>query len=152
DRPMSRGGTDMPSVPDQGHVVVVHQWEDRYAHYEDYVDHRRNPVSYVITPVGGASVPASAADVVVGPRTGDLAVMRDTVASLAARFGPPRGIIALKENVLPVVTRLREEFGTAGRRAHDLHRFLYKDAMVAAVRAIGLETPRTATVASVAEI
>jgi hypothetical protein len=137
---------------DGKHIIVVHQWEDRYAHYEDYFDHRDAPVSYVITPVGASSVPSTAADVVVVPRTGDIPLMRSTVSSLAERFGRPRAIIALKESVLPIVAQLREEFGAAGRRAGDLHRFLYKDAMVAAVQELDLETPRTAAAATLEDI
>ncbi|SDH85551.1 Carbamoyl-phosphate synthase L chain, ATP binding domain [Actinokineospora alba] len=133
---------------DDRHVIVVHQWEDHYADYESYFDHSAGPVSYIVTPVGSGSVPSTAARVVTVEKTSDLAVMRETVADLADRFGRPRGIVALKENVLPVVTALRAEFGAAGRRAEDLHHFLYKDTMIAKAREIGVPIPETADVAN----
>lgn len=129
---------------DNDHVIVVHRWQDRYAHYDEYLDHGSRPVTYIATPVGVDSVPAGAARLEVVPRTNDFRALREVAGSLVGEFGPPAGIVALKENDLPVVTRLREEFGAAGRRADDLHRFLYKDAMVAAVAELGLAVPRTA--------
>jgi hypothetical protein len=132
---------------------VIHQWEDRYADYETYFDHDAHPVSYIVTPVGAGSVPAgAAAEVVVVDRTSDLKVMRDTVRGLVERFGKPRGIVALKENVLPVVTALRAEFGAAGRRAEDFRHFLYKDVMIERVHELGLPVPPTASVSGVADV
>lgn len=38
------------------HVVVIHRWRDRYAHYEAYLDHAGHSVSYVTTHVGLSGV------------------------------------------------------------------------------------------------
>lgn len=138
----------MSSVPqathDNDHVIVVHRWQDRYAHYDEYLDHAARPVTYIATPVGVDSIPMNAARIVTVPRTNDLNALRAITHRLVAEFGPPAAVLALKENDLPVVTQLRAEFGAAGRRPDEMRRFLYKDAMVDAVTALGLPTPRTA--------
>ncbi|HEY5833872.1 ATP-grasp domain-containing protein [Streptomyces sp.] len=124
-----------------GHIVVVHRWQDRYAHYEQYFDHTARPVTYITTEVGRLSVPQDAAEVVLVSGTDDPAALRAAVAGLAERHGAPHAIVALKEGDLPVVSRLREEFGTAGARPGDLHRFLDKYAMAEAVATLGLDMP-----------
>lgn len=124
-----------------GHIVIVHRWQDRYAHYEDYFDHRARPVTYITTEVGRGSIPAEAAEILVLTGTDDLDSVRSAVAELARRHGDPQAIIALKEGDLPVVSRLREEFGTAGARPAQLRRFLDKYAMAQVVSGLDLDMP-----------
>ncbi|HEY1618705.1 MAG TPA: hypothetical protein VGG25_13875 [Streptosporangiaceae bacterium] len=140
---MERGASFQPVFSDDcsGHIVVIHRWQDRYAHYTNYFDHSSRPVTYITTAVGRVSVPDAAAGVVVLPRTSDLDLTRKAVAELGGRFGQPQAIIALKEGDLPVASRLREELDIAGRRPADLHHFLDKFAMAQAVTGLGLEMP-----------
>ncbi|MBB5867183.1 hypothetical protein F4553_000562 [Allocatelliglobosispora scoriae] len=134
-----------------GHVVIVHRWRDRYAHYPSYVDHAGRPVTYVTTALGRESVPASAAEILVlDPAAGD--TIRDAVASLARRHGPPVAIIALKEGDLPEVAALRAEYGCAGRHPEDLRRFLDKLEMARRVEAAGLRLPAYAEATDAAAV
>ncbi|MFE5582461.1 acetyl-CoA carboxylase biotin carboxylase subunit family protein [Kitasatospora sp. NPDC056531] len=119
-----------------GHVVVVHRWQDQYAHYTTYLDHGARPVTYVTTEVGAESVPAEAAEVVILAETSPEAI-REAVASLADKYGTPAAIVALKEGDLPVVAQLREDYDTAGRRPAELARFLDKYVMAEAVAELG---------------
>ncbi|MEU7428731.1 biotin carboxylase [Streptomyces sp. NPDC040750] len=129
-----------------GHVVILHRWQDAYATYEEYVDHRARPVTYITPPGGRATVPASAAEV---HETGDLDDYQAVLSAVAAsvqRHGAPAAIIALKESDLPVASRLREWYGTPGRRPGDLSRFLDKLEMAECVQRLGLPLPEYAPV------
>ncbi|SDE45708.1 ATP-grasp domain-containing protein [Glycomyces harbinensis] len=135
-----------------GHVIVVHAWQDQYAHYDSYLDHSSRPVTYITNPTGRESIPDRAAEVVVLPRTTDPAELRRATYQLSERHGEPSAIIALKENHLPTVSRLREELGAAGPYAADLAPFLDKDLMTRLVESIGLPVPAYAPVSTNADI
>jgi biotin carboxylase len=123
------------------HMVILHRWQDRYALYEDYVDHRRHAVTYVTTEVGRAGVPAAAADVVVVPATDDLAAARSAVAALSARHGAPRTVVALKEDDLPIAARLRRQWRCPGMTPEQVVLFTDKLAMSRAVSRAGVPAP-----------
>lgn len=123
------------------HVVIVNRWRERYAEYERYIDHHDHRVTYVSTEVGAGAVPATAAAVVVVERTDDLEQLRGAVHDLASRFGRPVEIIALKEDDLLPVARVREEWGCFGQRPHDLTPVLDKYEMYRLVDAAGIPLP-----------
>ena len=61
---MTQNTTHMKAVERQGyraghrpHIVMINRWQERYAEYGRYLDHKRYQVSYVTTAVGLASVP-----------------------------------------------------------------------------------------------
>ncbi|QNP68699.1 biotin carboxylase [Streptomyces roseirectus] len=124
-----------------GHVLVVHRWRDRYAHYEDYLDHRAHRVTYVTTPLGLPSVPGGAADVRVVPATDDPHAVWDAVGELGARFGTPERVVALNEGDLDTAALVRERLGCAGQRPDELARFRDKLVMNRVVRDGGLPLP-----------
>lgn len=128
------------------HIVVLHRWRARYAHYERYVDHRVHAVTYVTTEVGAAAVPDGAAEVVLVPATDDLARVRKEVDGLVARHGAPRAVVALKEDDLLVAAELAQEWGCAARRPEELLPFRDKYLMTARVARAGLTVPPTARV------
>jgi hypothetical protein len=123
------------------HVVIVNRWRERYAEYERYIDHHDHRVTYVTTEVGAGAVPATAAAVEVVERTDDLARLRAAVQDLATRFGSPAEIIALKEDDLLPIARLREEWGCPGQRPHDLTPVLDKYEMYRLVEAADIPLP-----------
>lgn len=149
---MQESHPKMPVDSGTGHVVVVHPWQDRYAHYTDYLDHAARPVTYVTTPVGRPGVPAEAAEVVVLENTADHEALAEAVAGLVEGFGAPAAIVALKESDLPGVMRLRAKYDTPGRRLEEQTRFLDKHSMLEAVNALGLPLPRYALAHSAEEV
>ncbi len=123
------------------HVAVLHRWRDRYAEYERYLDHERYAVSYLTTEVGAPAVPGGAAEVVIVPATDDLPMVRKELESLAARHGPLRAVVALKEDDLLVATELAAELGAPGRTPGQLLPFRDKLLMARQVAGAGLAVP-----------
>ncbi|MFD8224445.1 acetyl-CoA carboxylase biotin carboxylase subunit family protein [Streptomyces massasporeus] len=130
----------MPRAP-KPHLVVINRWRESYARYAAYVDHATHHVSYITTEVGLASVPEAAADVVLVERTDDLDAVRAATRLLAARYGPPQGIVTLKEDDLLVAAALREEWDCPGPRTEFLEPFRDKFLMATAVAEAGLDVP-----------
>ncbi|MFI6209081.1 acetyl-CoA carboxylase biotin carboxylase subunit family protein [Streptomyces sp. NPDC051041] len=134
------------------HVIVIHRWRDRYAHYEDYLDHAAHAVTYVTTGVGAQGVPASAAEIALVPATDDLAVVGDAVEALAGRFGAPKAIVALKEDDLLIAAQLRARWSLPGATTADLLPFRDKLEMSRRIAHAGLPVPAFAPVAEEADV
>lgn len=130
----------------QRHVIVINRWRERYALYDDYVDHALDLVTYVTTEIGRAAVPPRAAALETVSATDDLAAVRATVDGLVDRFGPPAAIIALKEDDLLVGAALRAEWGCPGPQPADLLPFRDKVVMCSEVHSAGLDVPAFAPV------
>jgi hypothetical protein len=128
-------------MPGRPHVVVIHRWRAGYAEYQNYLDHDRTAVSYVSTDVGSTAVPAAAAQTALVEATDDLAAVREQVTSLAARYGRPTAVVALKEDDLLVAARLRQEWGCPGPRPAQLVPMRDKLAMADLVHRAGLALP-----------
>lgn len=126
------------------HIVVIHRWRDRHAHYEDYLDHRANRITYVTTRLAQDSIPSSAAAGVVVPATDDTATVWRAVTELRARFGPPDRVLALNEGDLDTAAAIRERLGCAGQKSAELARFRDKLTMNQIVSGAGVPAPRFA--------
>lgn len=129
------------------HVVVINRWQERYAHYDAYLDHDTHAVTYVSTKVGTASIPDGAAAVELVAATDDLPSVRDAVRGLAARFGRPTAVLALKEDDLLVGAELRAEWDCPGQRPQELVVLQDKVHMATAIVEAGLPVPAFAAVA-----
>lgn len=125
------------------HVVVLHRWRDRYAHYDRYLDHDRYTVSYLTTEVGVAGVPAGGQVALVGA-TDDVAQVHTEIVRLARRHGPPRAIVALKEDDLLTAAVLAHRWRCPGRTAAQLGPFRDKLLMARVVAAASIAVPDTA--------
>ncbi|GJF31089.1 hypothetical protein KNE206_37890 [Kitasatospora sp. NE20-6] len=136
----------------QDHVVVIHRWRAEYVDYAAVLDHTVHRVSYVTTEVGRARVPDLAAGVEIVANTDDLAAVRRAVSALAERHGPPRRIVALKEDDLLTAAALRAEWDCEGTRPDEALRFLDKLVMADVVGARGLAVPPLAAVDSADEV
>ncbi|MFZ2529749.1 MAG: hypothetical protein WAX14_19175 [Rhodococcus sp. (in: high G+C Gram-positive bacteria)] len=123
------------------HIVIINRWQAPYADYESYIDHARHHVSYVTTDIGSGGVPAVAAATALVAATDNLDEVRAAVAALECRFGPPRAIVALKEDDLLTAAQLTAERGLPGRTPDQLSVFRDKLAMARAVHAAGLNLP-----------
>ncbi|MGC9500383.1 ATP-grasp domain-containing protein [Streptomyces sp. WG7] len=126
------------------HIVVLHRWRDRHAHYEDYLDHRTHRVTYVTTRLALDSVPAGAAAALVVPATDDTAAVWRAVTELRARFGPPARLLALNEGDLDTASVIRDRLGCAGQTPAELARFRDKLTMNQLVSGARVPTPRFA--------
>lgn len=134
------------------HILVIHRWRDRHAHYDEYIDHGTARVTYVTTELGRASIPDGAADVVVVPATDDLGVVRDAAESLIRTFGPPSRVVALNEGDLDTAALLREHLRCAGQSPDELARFRDKLTMAEVVSGAGLPVPDFADAPDVAAV
>ncbi|SEQ29724.1 ATP-grasp domain-containing protein [Streptomyces radiopugnans] len=124
-----------------GHIVVIHRWRDRHAHYEDYLDHRAHRVTYVTTETALDSVPVRAAAVDVVPATDDPDAVWRAVSGLRARFGAPERVVALNEGDLDTAALVRERLGCAGQTPGTLARFRDKLVMNRTVEGAGIPVP-----------
>lgn len=144
--------THIPVEQEDAHVVVLHRWRDSYALYENYLDHDRYRITYVVTPTSAPSVPVGAATIVTLRDITDLTAVREGLSEPVRRLGVPSVIVALQEGDLFVAAQLREEYGCPGRRWSQLQRFLDKGAMLDAALATGIAVPTYSTVRTAAEI
>lgn len=123
------------------HIMVIHRWRDRYALYENYVDHGSARVTYITTALGRHSVPSGATAIELVGSTEDPAAVRQAGLSLISRFGRPHHLVALNEGDMDLAAVLRAEFDCPGLHPADLARFRDKLTMVQLVSAAGLRTP-----------
>lgn len=126
------------------HILVIHRWRDRYALYDDYLDHTANRVSYLTTELGRPSIPERAAEVVTVPATDDFTQVRKAAEALVPRFGVPARVVALNEGDLETAAMLRSHFGCPGQTPVRLDRFRDKLKMIEMVAAAGIPTPPSA--------
>ncbi|WP_205215137.1 ATP-grasp domain-containing protein [Amycolatopsis albispora] len=134
------------------HITIIHRWRERYAEYAEYLDHSTHNVTYITTDVGVQGVPEDAAATALVVNTDDLDEVRAKVVELAARFGQPAGIVALKEDDLEVGAALREEFGCPGPRVSAFVPFRDKLVMCGVIRDAGLPLPAFGPAGTAAEV
>ena len=134
------------------HIMVIHRWRDRQAHYERYVDHAQHRVTYVCTPLSSGSVPGTAAASQCVASTDDPDLVRRAAGVLVAEFGVPERIVALNEGDLDVAAALRAELGCPGQHPDDLLRFRDKLVMNRIVADAGVPTMPFAEVTDAAGI
>lgn len=126
------------------HIVVLHRWRDRYARYDEYVDHDQCAVTYVTTDTGVEGVPAGAAEIAVTTMIDDAAQVAEHIERLAGRFGAPAAVVALKEDDLLTAAVLGRRWDCPGRTPQQLLPFRDKLVMAQQVAAAGLAVPATA--------
>ncbi|MFF2079066.1 acetyl-CoA carboxylase biotin carboxylase subunit family protein [Kitasatospora sp. NPDC058162] len=123
--------------------MILHQWTDRFAEYESYVDHTADTVTYIAAPWSLGSIPGTATAVKEIASTEDEPLLRGAVADLVAEYGVPDRIIALNESDLDLAAVLREELGVPGQTPADLAPFRDKLVMAQRLAAAGVAVPAT---------
>jgi biotin carboxylase len=123
-------------------VLIVNRWDDEFAEYHRYLDHRRHRVGYITTPCGIGRIPEdeAAAVEVVSDLTDAEAVGR-AADRVHCQLGGLDAIVALSEYDLLLAAGLRERLGVPGKRIAEVTRFRDKTAMKRAVAAAGLRAP-----------
>ncbi|GAB2753097.1 ATP-grasp domain-containing protein [Amycolatopsis magusensis] len=134
------------------HITIIHRWRERYAEYPEYLDHAENNVTYITTDVGIEGVPEGAAATAIVVNTDDIDEVRAKVVELAARFGKPAGIVALKEDDLEIGAALREEFGCPGPRVSAFVPFRDKLVMCGVIQDAGLPLPAFGPAGTAAQV
>ncbi|MFE9423995.1 ATP-grasp domain-containing protein [Kitasatospora sp. NPDC006697] len=124
------------------HVLVLNRWNNRFAEYHRYLDHRADRVSYLTTEAGAGPLDAAQAErIVVLPDLADRAAVHAAAAELAAETGPFTHVLALSEFDLELGGELRERLGVPGKRPAEVRLVRDKVVMKAAVAAAGLRVP-----------
>ncbi|WP_327693147.1 ATP-grasp domain-containing protein [Streptomyces sp. NBC_00459] len=126
------------------HVMILHQWTDRFAEYESYIDHASNTVTYIAAPWSLGSIPDTAAAVKQIASTEDEPLLRGAVDELIAQYGVPDRIVALNESDLDLAAVLREELGVPGQTPPELAPFRDKLVMAERLTEAGVAVPATA--------
>ncbi|MFF9064179.1 ATP-grasp domain-containing protein [Streptomyces sp. NPDC014891] len=124
--------------------MILHQWTDRFAEYESYIDHAAHTVTYIAAPWSIDSIPGTAAAVKQIASTEDAALLRGAVDQLIADYGVPHRIVALNESDLDLAAVLREELGVPGQTPEELAPFRDKLVMAERLTEAGVAVPATA--------
>ncbi|MFE3519190.1 ATP-grasp domain-containing protein [Streptomyces sp. NPDC059166] len=123
--------------------MILHQWTDRFADYESYIDHAAHTVTYVAAPWSLGSIPTTATAVKQIASTEDESLLRGAVDELIARHGVPHRIVALNESDLDLAAVLREEHGVPGQSPAELAPFRDKLIMAERLTEAGVAVPAT---------
>lgn len=136
------------------HIVIANRWprysdgrrwDNELTRYEDYVDHRRNRVSYVVDPAGARGVLVDRSLIASYSEISDIndfAALRGAVASAQQQVGPVDELIALSEFTLEIAARVRAELSIPGPRPEDVAVYRNKMRMKELVEKAGIRVPR----------
>ncbi|MFC6598230.1 ATP-grasp domain-containing protein [Kitasatospora paranensis] len=153
--PSSPATTTAPRTePPMGrHVLILNRWNNRFAEYHRYLDHRVDRVSYLTTAAGRGPLDAALAEEI--REVADLADRAEVIAAaaeLVAAHGPFTHVLALSEFDLELGAELREALGVPGKGSAEVRLVRDKVVMKAAVAAAGLRVPANRAVASADEV
>lgn len=135
------------------HVVIVNRWprfhdgvrwDNELTRYEEFVDHRRHRVSYVVDGPGAQGVLAPRehiAHLVQVPDVNDVDALRDAVAEVVRVVGPVDELVAMSEFTLEVAARVREDLGIPGPTVADVAPYRDKVRMKEVLAAAGMRVP-----------
>jgi hypothetical protein len=119
------------------HIVIVNRWprfpgstrwDNELTRYEDFIDHDRHQVSYVVDPPGETGVFADPAQIACLVKVEDVNVfeqLRGAVAEVIEKVGPADQLIALSEFTLEIAARVRADLDIPGPRLADVA--VYRD-------------------------
>jgi len=124
------------------HVLILNRWNNRFAEYHRYLDHRVDRVSYLTTASGAGPLSAELAEeITVVADLGDHAAVIAAATELAGRHGPFTHVLALSEFDLELGAELREHLAVPGKGVDQVRLVRDKVAMKAAVARHGLRVP-----------
>lgn len=133
-------------------VLIINRWDDEFAQYERYIDHKRHRVAYVTTERHALGVPPGTAQVEVIPNHDD----QDRLLAAALRCRKAVGgfdkVLALSEFDLLASGTVRVKLDVPGPDTNTLLGVRDKVTMKERVLRAGLRAPIFSPVASSAEI
>jgi hypothetical protein len=136
------------------HIVIVNRWprftegprwDNELVRYEDFIDHRRHQVSYVVDRLGADGVWAARDEIAGQVQIADVNrfdLLRAAVAQLVDQVGPVDQLIALSEFTLEIAAGVREELGIPGPTRADVAVYRDKVRMKQILAPAGLRVPR----------
>ncbi|WP_136518614.1 ATP-grasp domain-containing protein [Cellulomonas telluris] len=139
------------------HVVIVNRWprfsdgvrwDNELTRYEEFVDHRRHTVSYVVDGPGAQGVlapPELVAHQVHVADVNDVEALRAAVAEIVRAVGPVDQLVAMSEFTLEVAARVREDLGIPGPTVADVAPYRDKVRMKEILDEAGVRVPRFST-------
>ncbi|WP_418958905.1 ATP-grasp domain-containing protein [Streptomyces tritici] len=129
-----------PRFPDDGR-----RWDFSLGRFEEFVDHERHRVSYVVDAVGATGVladPERIAGLVEVPDVNDFEALSTAVRKLADEVGPVDRLIAVSEFTLGIAAEVREALGIPGPRPAEVAVYRNKVRMKELIAEAGIRAPR----------
>ncbi|MFG2873469.1 acetyl-CoA carboxylase biotin carboxylase subunit family protein [Streptomyces sp. NPDC048337] len=138
------------------HIVVINRWprfsdgrrwDHELSRFDEFIDHDRHRVSYVVDAVGRTGVladPAQIACLVEIEDVNDFEALCGAVREAEDRVGPVDRLVALSEFTLGIAAEVREALGIDGPRPEDVAVYRNKLTMKEVVAKAGVRVPRFA--------
>lgn len=144
------------------HIVIVNRWprfdpatkrwDNELVRYEDFFDHQRHRISYVVDGPGAQGVLApreAVAHLVQVQDVNKYEQLLGAVQEITERVGPVDQLIALSEFTLEIAARVREALGIAGHGPREVAVYRDKARMKEVLAAQGIRVPAFARCESV---
>ncbi|WP_263144161.1 ATP-grasp domain-containing protein [Pseudomonas sp. RIT-PI-AD] len=138
------------------HIVIVNRWprfhdgrrwDNELTRYEDFIDHDRHRVSYVVDGPGADGVLAAPDRIAHRVQVDDVnrfESLRDAVAEIVERVGPVDRLVALSEFTLEIAARVREALDIPGHGPAEVAVYRDKARMKEVLQEHGIPVPRFA--------
>lgn len=145
------------------HIVIVNRWprfsdarrwDNELVRYEEFFDHTKHRISYVVDGPGAQGVlapPRSIAHLVKVGDVNDYAQLLSAVSDIAEQVGPVDQLIALSEFTLEIAARVRQALGIPGHGPDQVAVYRDKARMKEVLAAKGLRVPAFARCESIAQ-
>ncbi|MFE9762987.1 acetyl-CoA carboxylase biotin carboxylase subunit family protein [Streptomyces sp. NPDC005808] len=136
------------------HIVVINRWprfsdgrrwDHELSRFDEFIDHDRHRVSYVVDAVGATGVlaePAKIACLVEIADVNDFEALCGAVREVEAQVGRVDQLVALSEFTLGIAAEVRETLGIPGPRPQDVAVYRNKLTMKELVAKAGVRVPR----------
>ncbi len=146
------------------HIVIVNRWprfddgvrwDNELTRYEEFLDHERNQVSYVVDGRGAAGVLTDSEHIAALVEVDDVnsyEALHAAVALITETAGPVDQLIALSEFTLGIAARVRESMGIPGPTPAEVAVYRDKVRMKEVLAAAGVPVPRFARYESPAQV
>jgi hypothetical protein len=122
--------------------LILNRWDDEFAEYHKYIDHRSNHISYITTEAGLSRLNSNEAEMIKILENLDPGRSLDeAVQSIIQRLGKLDGIICLSEFDLLTAAQLRAKFGIPGVAPDIVIRFKDKTVMKETILSAGIPAP-----------
>jgi hypothetical protein len=138
------------------HIVIVNRWpryedarrwDNELTRYDQFIDHERHQISYVVDPPGARGVLVDRSRIASWtevPDVNDFVALRDAVRYAQETVGPVDQLIALSEFTLEIAARVRAELGIPGPGPDEVAVYRDKVTMKEILAAAGVRVPRFA--------
>ncbi|AJK47635.1 ATP-grasp domain-containing protein [Burkholderia plantarii] len=126
------------------------RWDFDLVRYDDFIDHRRHRVSYIVNRRGRAGITASADSyrLYEFARLDEPDAYRPVLRQIVQASGPVDRLIVFSESLQDLAAQLRAEFDIPGKKPEENRLGRDKLLMKQKVAAAGLRTPRYTSVDS----